>query len=55
MLREIESIETAMQQVEDTVQSQSDISEHLIHSLHAMTVAGLQREGDRTPGAYVSF
>lgn len=51
-LREIKNIEAAMQHVEESVQSQSDISEHLIRNLHAMTVAELQREGDRTPGAY---
>jgi Fic family protein len=51
-LREIENIEAAMQHVEESVQSQSNISEHLIRSLHAMTVAKLEREGDRTPGAY---
>ncbi len=52
MLREIENIEAAMRQVEEIVQPHEPLSEHLIRSLHAMTVAGLQREGDRSPGAY---
>lgn len=51
-LREIENIEAAMRHVEETVQPHEPISEHLIRSLHAVTVEGLEREGDRTPGAY---
>lgn len=51
-LREIENIEAAMRLVEDQIQPQSPISEHLIRGLHAMTVNELVREGDRNPGAY---
>lgn len=51
-LREIENIEAAMRHVEETVQPQQPISEHMIRGLHAMTVDSLTREGDRTPGAY---
>jgi Fic family protein len=51
-LREIENIEAAMRHLEETVQPHEPISEHLIRSLHAVTVEGLEREGDRTPGAY---
>lgn len=51
-LREIENIEAAMRHLEETVQPHEPISEHLIRSLHAVTVEGLDREGDRTPGAY---
>lgn len=53
-LREIENIEAAMRHVEEAVQPNDPISEHLIRGLHAMTVEGLAREGDRTPGAYRS-
>ena len=53
-LREIDNIEQAMQQVEDAVQPGEPLAEHLLRSLHATTVAGLEREGDRNPGAYRS-
>lgn len=53
-LREIENIEAAMRYVEDAVQPHEPISEHLIRGLHAITVEGLVREGDPTPGAYRS-
>jgi len=50
-LREIDNIEAAMRQVE-TVEPGAPLSEHLLRGLHATTVDGLQREGDRTPGSY---
>ena len=53
-LREIDNIEQAMQQVEDGVQPGEPLAEHLLRGLHATTVAGLEREGDRNPGAYRS-
>lgn len=53
-LREIVNIEVAMQHVEEAVPPLEPISEHLIRGLQAMTVDGLVREGDRTPGAYRS-
>ena len=53
-LREIDNIERAMQQVEDAVQPGEPLAEHLLRGLHATTVAGLEREGDRNPGAYRS-
>ena len=53
-LREIDNIEQAMQQVEDAVQPGEPLAEHLLRGLHATTVAGLEREGDRNPGAYRS-
>lgn len=53
-LREIDNIERAMQQVEEAVQPGEPLSEHLLRGLHATTVAGLDREGDRSPGAYRS-
>src|SRR5262249_20402909 len=51
-LREIDNIDLAMQQLEDTVRPGEPLSEHLLRGLHATTVEGLTREGDRTPGAY---
>lgn len=51
-LREIDNIEQAMRQVEDAVQPDAPLPEHLLRGLHATTVAGLEREGDRNPGAY---
>lgn len=53
-LREVDNIEQAMQQVEEAVQPGEQLSEHLLRGLHATTVAGLEREGDRSPGAYRS-
>jgi len=49
---EISNIEKAMQQIEEIVAVGEPISEHLLRSLHAITVDGLFREGDPNPGAY---
>ena len=51
-LREIANIELAMDEIESAVAPGFPITEHLLRGLHAMTVDGLQREGDKTPGAY---
>ncbi|NRF70969.1 Fic family protein [Aquincola sp. S2] len=51
-LLEIDNIERAMQQIEQTMLPGEPLSEHLLRGLHATTVEGLQREGDTTPGAY---
>ncbi|MFK3774792.1 Fic family protein [Pseudomonas sp. NPDC089406] len=51
-LLEIANIEKAMDYIEAVIQPGVDLTEHTIRELHAMTVHGLQREGDRTPGAY---
>lgn len=51
-LREIANIEKAMSYIEQTVAPGTPLTEHFIRELHAMTVATLEREGDRTPGAY---
>ena len=53
-MREIRNIERAMTEIEGSVQHRAPISEHLLRSLHEMTVRELQREGDPTPGAYRS-
>lgn len=51
-LHEIDNIEAAMDAVEAAVEPGGDVTEHLLRGLHAKTVDGLVREGDRTPGAY---
>lgn len=51
-LREMENIEHAMAFVEESIEKGTDLTEYFIRELHAMTVDNLEREGDRTPGAY---
>lgn len=51
-LCEIANIEQAMAYVEQAMEQGSPLSEHFIRELHALTVSQLQREGDKTPGAY---
>lgn len=51
-IREVENIEEAIDFVEENVEKGSLITHQLIRELHALTVAGLSREGDRTPGSY---
>lgn len=51
-LLEIANIEKAMDYIEAVIEPGADLTEHTIRELHAMTVLGLRREGDRTPGAY---
>lgn len=49
---EIDNIDRAMSYIEEVVSPGSNLSEHLIRELHAMTVKDLEREGDKTPGSY---
>jgi Fic family protein len=51
-MREMANIENAMNYIEEHFERGQDVTEHFIRELHAMTVQGLEREGDRTPGAY---
>lgn len=51
-LREVANIEKAMDYIEERVTHGSPLTEHFIRELHAMTVLDLDREGDKTPGAY---
>lgn len=51
-LREMANIETAMGYIEEQFQPGQDITEHFVRELHQLTVEGLVREGDDTPGAY---
>ena len=54
-LHEIMNIERAMTFIEQTLKSGDALTEHFIRELHAITVSDLQREGDRTPGAYRTY
>lgn len=51
---EIRNIESAMDFVDASIVAGSDLSSTFIRELHDITVKGLQREGDRTPGAFRS-
>jgi Fic family protein len=51
-LREMANIEEAMSFIEEHFAPGQELTEHLVRELHAMTVQGLEREGDDTPGAY---
>ena len=51
-LREMANIEEAMSFIEEHFEPGQDVTEHWVRELHAMTVNGLEREGDVTPGAY---
>lgn len=50
--REMANIEEAMSFIEQHFEPGQDITEHWLRELHAITVRGLEREGDATPGAY---
>lgn len=49
---EIANVEEAMSYIEDNIKEGSEITHHFIRELHQLAVTGLEREGDRTPGAY---
>ncbi|MBD1550030.1 Fic family protein [Pseudomonas typographi] len=51
-LLEVANIERAMDYIEQVMAHGAALSERTIRELHEMTVQGLEREGDRTPGAY---
>lgn len=51
-LQEVANIERAMDYVEGAVQANGHLSEQFIRELHHLTVSGLVREGDSTPGQY---
>jgi Fic family protein len=51
-LREMENIEKAMLYIEEEVAPGAPLTERLIRELHTLTVRGLAREGDPTPGTY---
>lgn len=49
---EMANIEEAMSFIEQHFEPGQDVTEHWLRELHAITVRGLEREGDATPGAY---
>ncbi|OHY65380.1 cell filamentation protein Fic [Pluralibacter gergoviae] len=51
-LKEIYNIEGAMEFIDQHFQNGEPITEHFIRELHSLAVRGLDREGDKTPGAY---
>lgn len=51
-LREMKNIEDAMEYIEAYFKTGDDINDLFIRQLHAIAVAGLERDGDETPGAY---
>ncbi|HAT2712784.1 TPA: Fic family protein [Aeromonas hydrophila] len=51
-LREISNIEAAMAYIDEVLEPGLPITEHFIRELHTLAVSALEREGDRTPGAY---
>jgi len=51
-LREVANIEKAMDYIESVMAPGAELTEFAIRELHSMTVQDLEREGDRTPGAY---
>lgn len=51
-LREVANIEEAMTYIETSMEAGLPFTEHFVRELHAIAVHGLEREGDKTPGAY---
>jgi len=51
-LKEINNIEVAMKFIDEYLKNGDEITEYFIRELHSLAVVGLQREGDKTPGAY---
>jgi Fic family protein len=51
-IREIENIEQAMDFLEQAIATGTAITHQFIRELHTLTVRGLEREGDETPGTY---
>ncbi len=51
-LRELANIEEAMSFIEEHFEPGQAVTEHFVREIHALTVQGLEREGDDTPGAY---
>lgn len=49
---EIANVEAAMDFIEENIDEGSDITHHFIRELHRLVVGDLEREGDKTPGAY---
>ncbi|QMV72983.1 Fic family protein [Comamonas piscis] len=53
-LMEIKNIELAMRHIDEAIVQGASLTELDVRGLHEMTVMGLIREGDRSPGSYRS-
>lgn len=51
-MKEITNIEDAMRYVDDAMEPGAPLTETFIRDLHSIAVSALEREGDKTPGAY---
>lgn len=51
-IEEIQNIEKALEYIEEKIKSDSLITHQFIKEIHHITVTGLIREGDKTPGGY---
>ena len=51
-MKEITNIEEAMRYVDDAMEPGAPLTETFIRDLHNIAVSALEREGDKTPGAY---
>lgn len=51
-IKEINNVELAVQYIEEHFHKGEEITHNLICELHQITVNGLRKEGDKTPGAY---
>ncbi len=51
-IQEIANMEKAMTFIEETLDDDTPINKAFIYELHKLTVEGLTREGDRTPGEF---
>lgn len=49
---EIENVEKAMSHIEESIDEGTKIDHDFFKKLHEITVMGLQKEGDKTPGDY---
>jgi len=49
---EIANVEEAMNFIEENIEEGSEITHYFVRQLHQLAVGGLDREGDKTPGAY---
>lgn len=49
---EIANVEAAMIFIEESINFGTEITPYFIRQLHQLAVEGLEREGDKTPGAY---
>jgi len=49
---EIANVESALNYIEEYISEGTDITHQFIRELHQLAVSNLEREGDKTPGAY---